>query len=111
MATKTAFVLRLTNPAGESRDIPVKPSLAIRAEERAGAPLWTRVGEGYTGAMARFGWEVGREEGFIPASVDFDDFVDADPGWEIDVLHTPAAIPADVDATTPEEAEALAGEA
>jgi len=110
MATKRAFTIRITNPDGTtSREIPVKPSTIIHLEERMGVPLAQRIDDGYTGAFARLGYEVGQSAGVIPDDMTFDDFVDED-GWVIDVTVPHDAIPKAADATTEAEVEQLAGE-
>lgn len=97
MATKTLTTLRITNPAGEARVIAVKPSVSIALEERLGRPIWAQAFEGYTGAGARIAYEVGRDAGFIPAEVTFEEFVDADPGWEIDLVAPGYELPKSID--------------
>lgn len=83
---RTAYTLKITNPAGESRTIAVKPSLQVKLEERLGMPVWQRFIDGYTGAFDRLAFLVGQDDGLIPADMTFDDFIDSDDEWQVDIV-------------------------
>mgnify|MGYP006921442834 CR=1 FL=1 len=84
----TAVKVRIT-PPGRPDDavvVRVKRSTMIRLEEELAVPILSRIADGYTGGLYRFGYAVGREDGVIPSSLSFDEFVDADDEWRIEVM-------------------------
>jgi hypothetical protein len=83
--------------------------VSIALEERLGRPIWAQAFEGYTGAGARIAFEVGRDAGFIPLAVTFEEFVDADPGWEIDLVAPGFELPKSIDPDA-ETADETAGD-
>ncbi len=105
MATKALMSLEITNPSGESRTILVPPSLQIRLEQKHRQPLLAQSLEGFIGSAALIAYEVGLDDGFIPKTVSFTEFVDADPGWEISLVDPGTQIPTAIDPDSPADAE------
>jgi len=84
-AKKTAFTLKITNPDGQARVIPVKPSTLVTLEELTGIPVWERVRQGFTASFTRIGYLVGRDAGFIPADLTFEALIDGDAVWQFEI--------------------------
>lgn len=93
MSAKTdqQSVVKITNPAGESRTILVKLSVIIELEEQTGMPVLLRSQQGYAGPALRISYKVGRDNGIIPPDVSFADFVD-DDAWLIDYSPTESPV-------------------
>jgi len=83
---KHAYVLVITTPAGERHEILVKKSAQVRLEERTGRPILAQVAQSYVGAADRLAYEIGTENGIIPKDLTFDDFLDSDDEWLVDII-------------------------
>jgi hypothetical protein len=84
--SKFFYTVVITPPNGERTEIPIKKSVQVKLEERLRRPIMAQVSEGYIGAPERLAYEVGVDNGVIPKELSFDDFIDSDEEWVIDLI-------------------------
>lgn len=83
---KHAYTLVITTPDGIDHEILVKKSAQVRLEERTGRPILALIAQSYVGATERLAYEVGLDNDLIPKGMSFDDFLDSDEEWKVDII-------------------------